>query len=106
MCESTKGGTMNNQEINKYLTEAMGECWHEGPLEGRLCSCGSMWLHCLDMNIDFFTWEGFGKLKEWAEVQKWWGDFQEDTIMWLLVNPERFATAIYEFLKERENVQS
>lgn len=58
-------------------------------------------------NNNFFTWEGFGKLWEWVHNQKWWDKFrvcpQRYYIDWsdTYVNPERFATAVYNFLKER-----
>lgn len=97
---------MNKEEINKYLTEAMGECWHTSFNNTEsLCSCGKPAYCCYyTKNNDFFTWEGFGKLKEWVEVQEWWKEWYSNHYMsaWYFVNPERFATAIYGFLKERE----
>lgn len=55
---------MNKELINKFLTEKMGECWHE-------------WEPKRDnvRNYDFFTWEGFGKLWEWAGEQEWFPYF-------------------------------
>lgn len=102
---------------NRFLTEAMGKCWHligesasgSGFYE---CRCGKVfalneYASCNDEN-DFSTWEGFGKLWEWAQEQEWWRAFalsfgnvhydwlfRQDTI-----HPDRFADALYEFLKE------
>jgi hypothetical protein len=71
---------MSNEEINKYLTEAMGECWHEAGSKRRIwdarvqrdCSCGesSRWEHITTdvskyrfLQNDFSTWTGYGKLR-------------------------------------------
>ena len=76
-------------DINKFLTETIGECWHEHQINHLgsskyECSCGGNWDsyaleepdHHTEIPIDFFTWEGFGKLWEWASEQpwflKWW----------------------------------
>ena len=67
------------------------------------------------VNINFSEWPGFGKLWEWAEKQLWWNDFwwRESTAeinglslgfiaMKLVssVQPDRFADAVYNYLKE------
>ncbi len=135
-----------NEEINKFLTEQMGDCWHELEPElgrvyfmkatggSRCVKCDAYWNHNSHtsrynsqynrnevypekVNLDFFTWEGFGKLWEWAQKQEWWSQFKyvckakpykfcfmnEQTFMWdELIHPEQFATAVYEALKERE----
>ncbi len=94
-------------ERDKFLTEAMGECWLEKSffIEGEE-NCPK----CLKghENINFFTWEGFGNLWEWAQKQKWWEQycFLHDPLTtcgcWeLLVQPDRFANSVYEFLKEQ-----
>lgn len=72
--------------------------------------------------IYFSDWEGFGKLWEWAQEQEWFQDLMES--MWdevvygtyrtvelivgasvhpIHVHPDRFANAVYEFLKGRES---
>ncbi|MCK5608458.1 hypothetical protein KAR91_41640 [Candidatus Pacearchaeota archaeon] len=111
---------MTNEDINKYLTEAMGECWHE-PLPDM--STWSSREHCKKCNKivavkfnsrsfvtnNFFTWEGFGKLWGWAIEQEWWNmfiyqwtdDYVGFEIPCSLINPARFAKAIHEYLKER-----
>ena len=62
---------------------------------------------------DFSTWQGFGKLWEWAIKQEWWQSFG-DTVVYAdhvdfdvticnlehFIHPDRFADAVYAFLKE------
>ena len=103
------------RERNKFLTEAMGECWHDvriGTLHGVLVNtcrnCGKRRKSDLS-NPDFSTWEGFGKLWEWAQKNIPFGTFCElhsngvdpDNmhIMAGFVNSDRFANAVYEFMK-------
>lgn len=103
-----------NPERDKFLTEAMNLCWHEF-YHGR-CNCG-IYLTSNWNNTDFSTWEGFGVLKEWAETQKWWGNFvvlhssklshtanfiSDRDISLKVINPDRFADAVCAFLKEAE----
>ena len=111
-------------ERDKFLTEAMGECWHEPKLANAL---QSVCKHCKQMRYrstkhinenlapewaqkyDFSTWQGFGKLWEWAEDQKWWDEFVDKDLVsrghkpWLFplgwIKPNNFANALYEFLK-------
>ena len=96
---------------DKFLTEAMGECWHE-------LSCRPSNNYCLKceksnyvdgcVNNNFSTWQSFGKLWEWAKGQEWLDDFlrSKPHRAWLIpiawVHPDNFANALYEFLKERE----
>ena len=111
-----------NKEINKYLTEAIGECWHTWDLTLHKDNFALLTLtckHCLvevkrnestKFENDFFTWEGFGKLWEWARSQEWWSDFSRylDTptvecndvthIDFRVISPETFASSIYDFL--------
>ena len=104
-----------NEEINKYLTEAMGLCWHRlFPSAGKTVSCpcdnnrksmARIVFYTDHKNNDFSTWEGFGKLFEWAKEQRWWIDFilQQNpgvTNFCELLTPEKFATKLYNFLKE------
>jgi hypothetical protein len=101
---------------DKFLTEAMGECWHEAgtkrvnPFTYVCTKCGSN----IKKNSynNFSTWEGFGKLWEWAQKQKWWGTFcswltihkmkEVKHYSWIeqFIHPDRFANALYEYLKE------
>lgn len=115
---------MNNQERDKFLTEAMGETWHEWVLPEEhckhipgiryKCKCGGF--HpTLKRNNDFSTWAGFGKLWEWSRLQEWWDMFGAKEVYTLeshpeaidydhlfpdqLIHPDRFASAVYEYLK-------
>ena len=106
-------------ERDNFLTEAMGECWHEktNTVAGNnvigfmLCTCGDWYgeFDCGKKSIDFSTWQGFGKLWEWSQKREWWGQFVEDTtgigssslVDVDCIDPDRFADALYEFLKGR-----
>jgi len=106
------------KERDKFLTEAMGECWHKwdptNVEQGFTCRhCGRQWHHLL-AKTDFSTWQGFGKLWEWAQKQEWFKDFCVETPMysegedrdWIdamldLTHPDRFASEVHEFLKGR-----
>ena len=125
-------------ERDKFLTEAMGELWHEWviesatlrnkhPITGALeywghgyeCHCGFRRVNRVNwhigdkadlshkcININFSDWSGFGKLREWAQGQEWFEDFggYDYAELWrTMVNPDRFADAIFKFLKERES---
>ena len=98
-----------NQERDRFLTEAMGNHWFTTP--------NSNLAEVYHLNDDFSTWQNFGKLWEFARKQDWFDDFLIDrgffrleakmpnkggfTLMHLhWVNPDRFANAICEFLKE------
>ena len=116
-------------ERDKFLTEAMGECWHEW--EGHV----SDYKRCMKchkdggypegfrvrlINNNFSIWEGFGKLWEFCQKQEWWNDFclhhkDSDNMKVAIVvmssnylhediiNPDRFADAVYEYLKSKED---
>ena len=99
-----------NTERDKFLTESMDKCWHEWPKQGVvnavggcLCSKCNRWEN---ENNDFSTWNGFGKLWEWAIKEDWWFVFLESTGRFMqrefirieFIDPEIFADAVYEFL--------
>jgi hypothetical protein len=108
-----------NLERDKALTEAMGECWHEihGRAMGGVIRCSKCqeimviddhdFLVTRVTNSNFSTWTGFGKLWEWSIQQPWWTD---DNFLYhypvgprgMLINPGRFADAVYAFLKRKE----
>lgn len=105
----------DTKEINKFLTEAMGECWHDVHEDGdyiHCLNCGKDKPYC--NNKQFFTWEGFGKLWEWSIKQEWWETFQDmvigDTEVYTdgditkrineeYINPEEFARSVFLYLK-------
>ncbi len=81
---------------DKFLTEALGECWHEPKpdfkrVNGRDiqkdCKCGAssgwerMGGHGRPNPVfrfrqtDFSTWVGFGKLWGWSQEQSWFREF-------------------------------
>jgi hypothetical protein len=106
---------VTKEEINKYLTEAMGECWHECgevlgdslhiPMTIKCIKCGTLMIlenSCEQvLNNDFFTWEGFGKLKEFmVSYHPLW---MVEQMTLFLTDPERFATEVYEFLIEEND---
>ena len=105
---------------NQFLTEKMGLKYHKVIREfnefGYLtyeCSCGLTysWHQQCGENINFSTWEGFGKLWEWCLKQEWWDDFvftnasgyaPHAKYQWYLsqhiIHPDRFADAVAKFL--------
>ena len=111
-----------NEDDAKYLTLAIGECWHEfGSRYHPDCCvhCGN-WLgrELPDRHL-FNTWEEFGLVWEWSQTQKWWpkfvsqnGDYQFDEPAaglkecgWVdtyIIDPTRFPKLITDFLRERE----
>ena len=96
-----------NIERDKFLTEAMGEKWwsqweQTGDSEG----CG-YWVS----KNDFSTPDGFFKLWKFCESNNWWVTVDHsDSIKGLrysygeidlnLINPDRFADAVYTYLRE------
>lgn len=112
-----------SSNINKFLAEAMGGCYHEW-YHSDTSTC-SMCLHCgilADVRsgweklkpTDFFTWTGFGELWEWAGKQEWFNGLigssmvvmqihDEFVVSLDAINPTNFANAVYGFLaKERD----
>lgn len=105
-----------NSERDKFLTEKMGECWHEGYFD----SDENIWVgECeQNWNNNFSKWEGFGKLINWCRKQEFWS---EDVLLWKiyvdeedqncggffiderLVDPNIFADFIYNLLKDEES---
>ena len=104
-----------NTERDNFLTEAMGDCWHEWTedldeyTDFTCLKCGKQVFDIEVANTDFSTWEGFGKLWEWSQKQDWCIDFllSIDCLSFALdiyfVNPDRFADAVCKYLKEGEN---
>lgn len=101
-----------------FLTEQMGECWHDLYQHCRHCNpyCRKCNQEIYDGNNDFSTWEGFGKLWEWVQKQEWWNDFVLDNrgevhptsinhyqILSYFIHPDRFADAIFNYLKDSKS---
>ena len=115
---------MTEEEINKYLTEQLGECWHEwyvtedaSPFRKYACDkCDIERINPKD-NPNFFTWQGMGKLREfydtWDEEKKLsfrlYAFFEKpDGVMsydyvW---HKDNTANLMYGFLKERNGSNS
>lgn len=110
-------------ERDKFLTEAMGECWHEwengydpqstafSQRAYRCAKCkrrGNGHVHLDYLHDDFSTWEGKGKLWNWATQREWWLDFlwtvgaSFATIPLRCVPPDGFANELHAYLKERK----
>jgi hypothetical protein len=110
----------------KFLTGKIDGCDHEYiEYNDRRRGGGEKWLACrycnitrIPMNYDFSTWKGFGVLWNWASKQEWFGEvalalnhhepdsegiYHKDCmndINMFYINPDRFATAIYDYLSE------
>lgn len=119
---------MMNTERDKFLTEAIGECWHEinGTVNnvGVCEKCGEKVPYCSNVesyyryspqkvkdmysrfNNDFSTWGGFGNLlTNHSKLNLTTIDMSELIIRCSPYEdtfPDRFATQVYKFLKERE----
>jgi len=113
-CNTCGGGTGQSEPCNcaarkqrdKFLTEAIGYKIHTDGLsypkdEPRLVG-----------PLNFSTWNGFGKLWNWAKSQDWWKNFQSDNIAHPggyaginsdFINPDEFAKVVYEYLKNKES---
>jgi len=103
-----------NEARDKFLTEAMGECWHEwgsynSAVHTRFCNkCFADKRH--GINTDFSTPDGFFKLWNWAQKQEWWlesadwlnGGLNTMHVYEYLINPNRFAAMVYNYLREKE----
>lgn len=107
-----------NTARDKFLTEAMGECWHEDGKKDHnytICSkCSWSWFNGL-IRPDFSVWHGFGKLKEYISTTdyrtEFWIYFFDkiegalDSVDDLFdgIYPDNLANIYYEFLKSRES---
>lgn len=112
-----------NTERDKFLTEAIGECWHkmhyaDGGWHCFTCKtegCEDNPYQVYHQNINFSTPDGFFKLWNWSQKQEWWdifimrnrgcwddGEDNSPTINSYLINPDHFADTVNVFLKENE----
>jgi hypothetical protein len=83
---------MDKNELRYFLTEATGECCPKFFKE-----------YGYHKQIDFLTWEGFGKLWEWAEGELWWCRFLDrlEGPLSHYINPEKFAKAVADYLQKK-----
>ncbi|RLB94674.1 MAG: hypothetical protein DRH26_00535 [Deltaproteobacteria bacterium] len=105
-----------NQERDKFLTEeVLDECWHEFSYPD-WCVCIKCKAHYNPEEAkkyehnNFSTGDGFIKLWSTAMEKDWWSNFcriygTDGCNCWLseieIIYQDRFADALYEFLKER-----
>lgn len=89
-----------NRERDKFLTEAVGECWHTTSTSKKVgidtyyyCQCGistyvsDFWEDqtvVFRQKLDFSTPDCFFKLWNWSKDQAWWEEFLNTTmLLWL-----------------------
>lgn len=106
-----------SEEDSKFLAKQMGLCWHEWEFISSyaLCAdesdykckiCGKF--KSTDNRPDFTTWEGFGKVWEWARDKDWWIEFvyqaKGDSVIDLLDNliGPALIPELVKFLRERK----
>lgn len=102
-----------NTERDKFLTEAIGECWHEHTM-----TCGYNLtrtgeyvsdIKSTSYPNDFSSWNGFGKLWEWVSRQESMMcglasryNGEQAKIKLIYISPDTFADAVYNYLKEQQ----
>ena len=89
---------MKEMKRDQFLTEMMGECWHEwdGGCSYICDKCNKKYKH----NPNFSTSNGFFKLWNFCKEQEWWMKFIYKKIFIGHepdINPETFANAIAKF---------
>jgi len=92
------------EEINKYLTQKKGQCWHEYyPYQQGFGSMQCIKCRSFKAPEDFFTWDGMGNLITWAKRQEFWRPFVSYNHKKLekVLGPEEFTPLLYNFLKRR-----
>jgi hypothetical protein len=91
---------VNYYERDKFLTKALGYKIHD---DNEVYPANESRLFA---PLDFSCWEGFGKLWEWTQQQEWRQDFCKTFYghydLLLLIQPDRFADAVYNYLQEKE----
>lgn len=109
---------MTNNEADRIVTEAMGECWHirDTHYARFVCTkCGSTEED--NPNLSFrpspsTSWDDYGKVLEWAQEAIWFKDFTkwawiqltdywvEGALPFYYANPSKFTLALAEFILE------
>lgn len=107
-----------NLKRDKFLTEQLGECWHDVQPTKFFSDGCPVSIRCSKCNEpatiynNFSTWKDFGKLWKWAQKQTWWkkfiepigkivcdcGECNDCMIDTHWIDPDIFADTIYEFL--------
>lgn len=96
-----------NTDRDRFLTEVMGRCLHKwspwsAKADEKCLKCGAY--KDDEKPADFSTWPGFGALWEWVQGQEWledlYGFLRAKKHPGTIIHPDRFANAVYEFLKE------
>jgi hypothetical protein len=98
------------EERDRFLTGAMGACWHAYDLEKPMMTYSLVGYVCekcnnfILANNDFSMAEDFAKLWKWAGGQDFLGEFVARSSIGLedgSMSRDEVADGIYEFLKER-----
>lgn len=99
----------NNDERNRFLTIAMGECWHDFDLGCPVLTCkggGFICGICRDFvvsNNDFETEEDFSRLWKWTNSLPEFGERlegEEESSFVDRLSRRRFADRVYDLLKK------
>lgn len=92
---------MTELEINRFIHEKMGFCWHNPlqPYHNDLC-------FTKDKNYTS-SWSAYGPLLAWAKIQPWWKRFayaspDSDWIRDTLLSPLNGSIAIVEFWRRNK----
>lgn len=62
-------------DMNRRLTEMMGKCWHELPLEAPYHECIKCGARMPWWNPDYSKGADKAALMDFCVEQEWWGDF-------------------------------
>ena len=96
-------------ERDKFLTEAMGLCWHNyrGKCPETYCLNCNQPYSLNERNINFSTWQGFGALWEFLckgglhDFVAYLGGVEK---LGYYIEPNRFADKLYEYWKNKEKL--
>ena len=100
---------MTDQEKDKLIVEALGECWHEFPTPYS-CICQKCGYYAIPQQLTdpdgfFWTWERAQKMEWWESFcRSLWilGPFNPVVVPSSYIEPTRFRDALAEFLERRK----
>lgn len=120
-----------NTQRDKFLTETMGECWHDLRYVSDgdwFCDSCKVWIYGYNshtghneeefnshVNSSFSTWKGFGKLKSFMcnlpDSESFFDVYidlltqraDDVTATFERLTPDHFADAAYEYLQDKTN---